>query len=185
MPYMIAAVVAVGLICSLDLVLTLGVIRRLRQHSRLLSEPRDDSHDLCDVIMPAGEKVVGFSAVTTDGEPMTLDLIQEPTLIGFFSPHCEPCQVQSTRFAELAGTIQGGRDRTLAIVVGEDDMAVEFAARLLPSTRVILEQDAGPVQEAFKVQGVPAMCLVDEHGIVLNTATRTDRLEELPVRAGG
>lgn len=37
MPFLITAVVLVGLLCALDLVLGLGVIKRLREHTEMLN----------------------------------------------------------------------------------------------------------------------------------------------------
>jgi hypothetical protein len=178
MPYPITAMAVAGLLCALNLTLFLGIIRR-----RSGSLPRDRG-DISEVMLPIGETVPGFSATTLDGDTVALDLITAPTLFGFFSPHCEPCQVESARFAELAGTMPAGRERSLAVVVGEDEAATEFAARLLPTTRVVMEPDAGPLQEAFKVLGVPIMCFMDEHGVVLDMATRADRLDDPGVPSG-
>ena len=43
MPILIAAVVVVGCLCLLDLLLTFGVIRRLREHTSMLTAAGEDS----------------------------------------------------------------------------------------------------------------------------------------------
>src|SRR6266540_695110 len=53
MRYLAAAVVLVGLLCSIDLILTLGVIKRLREHGEVLSR----RGPWMSAILPAGSMV--------------------------------------------------------------------------------------------------------------------------------
>ena len=63
-----AAVVAVGVLCLADLLLTFGVIRRLRQHSALLASRGDAP---VATRLSIGESPGPFTAVTTDGVDLT------------------------------------------------------------------------------------------------------------------
>ena len=181
MAYLAAAVAIVGALCVLDLVLTLGVIRRLRDHTERLSTmvgAGDGPHDP-DMMLPKGSTVDGFSAVTVDGEAVALELIDGPTLVGFFSPTCEPCKEHAPQFTEFAAAMPGGRSRVLAVVVGEGAAAEEFAGTLAGAARVVVEPNRGPLSRAFRVDGFPAVGLVDEHGVVLDSGHRVDRLTQL------
>jgi thiol-disulfide isomerase/thioredoxin len=180
MPYLITANVVLGILCSLDLVLTLGVVRRLRDHSERLSQltvappkPAEPTP-----MMPVGEAVDGFSVVTTDGETVSPDTFTVPTLVGFFSPECEPCQEQAPEFARFAAAIPGGRGATLAVVLDTGEVSREFAATLA-AARVVLEPADGSLAKAFKIKGFPAIGIVDEHGVVVDASYRVDHLAAL------
>jgi hypothetical protein len=51
MPVLIGAVVVVGVLCLIDLLLTFGVIRRLREHTAMLAR-----------FQPGGDQVAGLTA---------------------------------------------------------------------------------------------------------------------------
>lgn len=179
MTYLVAAVVVVGVLCTLDLVLTLGVVRRLREHTERLSNLTGGPVEPTDMMLPKGEAVADFAAVTTSGESVSRAAIDGPTLVGFFSPTCEPCRRQAPQFAEFAGVMPGGRGRTLAVVVGQTDAAEEFAATFAENARVVIEPVGGTVSTAFKVDGFPAVCLLDEHGVIVDSSYRVDQLTAL------
>lgn len=168
MGYLTAAVVVVGLLCLLDLVLTLGVIRRLREHTDLLD--RSMAGMSPPVGVPVGETVAEFAATTIEGEPVSRELLAGRTLVGFFSPGCQPCEEQMPGFIEYARSNPGGTPHVLAVVaaVATDDVATdkEYVQRLAPVARVVVEEPAGPVQAAFQVTGYPAIYLVDDGGVV-------------------
>jgi len=184
MAYLTAAVIIVGVLCALDLVLTLGVIRRLRDHAERLSTVAEgrDAHPEPDIMTPKGATVGGFSAVTVDGDAVALELIDGPTLVGFFTPGCEPCKEQLPQFVARAAEMPGGRARVLAAVIGEGEVADEYAATLSTVARVVLEPTRGALTKAFGVDGFPAVALVDEHGVVLDSGYRVDRLAALTAR---
>ncbi|MET7301346.1 hypothetical protein [Embleya sp. NPDC005575] len=160
--------------CALDLVLTLGVIRRLREHAELLSSG-GGSGDPLD--MAVGEEVGEFSTSMVDGEPLTRGMLAEETLVAFFSPGCEPCREKLPRFVEHARTLPGGRDRVLAAVVGDAGEAAAFVAELSPFARVVVE--AGPddaLGRAFRARSYPTLLRVapDDAGRLVVTANRVD-----------
>lgn len=157
MPLLTAAVVVLTLLVAVDLVLTLGVVARLREHTRLLAErpPADDP-----VVRPAGDAVPPFAAVTTAGAPVTRD---DVTLAGFFSPHCGVCAERIPGFLRYAERLAPGR--TIAVVVGEPAEAAAYAGSLA-AVGVVVEPEDGPVAAAFAVRGYPAFCLLDDAGVV-------------------
>ncbi|MFG6201919.1 hypothetical protein [Nonomuraea sp. JJY05] len=77
MPYLIVAVVLVGVLCLLNLLLTVGVIRRLRKQAASAASlpPMEEG-------LAIGEKIPEFAATTTGGEPISDELIEGPALIG-------------------------------------------------------------------------------------------------------
>lgn len=166
MAYLVAANVLIGLLAALNLLFTVGVVRRLREHTTELASlragvtarpvPADDV--AFPVGMPAGE----FAAATLDGEPVTLAGLGDRPLVGFFSPHCQPCKEQLPAFVKYAAARPGGRDAVLAVIVGTEDEARETAERLRPVATVVVEPDVGPIQQAFGVTGFPAFVLVED-----------------------
>lgn len=172
MPYLVAALMIVGVIASLDLVLTLGVIRRLREHTEQLTKLLEGHGD--EVILAAGASVGEFVSTTVDGEPVSRDLLAGRTLVSFFSPHCTPCKERMPTFIEYAMAMPGGRQQVLAVVTGRPEETIETVAALTPVARVVVEEDRGPMGVAFGVHGFPAICLLDEHGTVLVSGSTLD-----------
>lgn len=175
MAYLAAAVIVVGLLCLLDLVLTYGVIRRLREHTERLNELHAGTAPTGGV--PVGEVVGEFAATTTEGEPVSRELLTGPTLVGFFSPGCEPCAAELPRFVEHAESMPDGARQVLAMVDGDADVATEYTGRLSPVARVVLEGHGGALGTAFAVTGYPALYVVGGDGTVLATGYAMSDLE--------
>ncbi|MBG0821548.1 redoxin domain-containing protein [Planomonospora sp. ID91781] len=158
MPYLTAAVVLVGLLCSANTVLLLGVVRRLREHENRLPPPAEPSLGL-----PAlGSALPSFASVTTAGEPVTSANLPLPAVVAFFDVACEPCRDKAPRFARELSDHPGLN--ALAVVIGE---AGAMSATLEAACRVVVEPSDGTLVRAFGVRGFPAMCLLDERGVVV------------------
>ena len=65
MPYLVAAVVLLGVLCVVNLLFTLGILRRLRAQATWTPTPV--------VALSPGSTVGEFSARTTTGEPVSRD----------------------------------------------------------------------------------------------------------------
>ena len=92
MPYLVAAVTLVGAICLVDLLLTVGVIRRLRHHADLLSRLPGLGFGLPDGSpLAIGTRPTDFTATTTAGEPVTPASLGDRTVLAFFMSQCQPC----------------------------------------------------------------------------------------------
>jgi len=80
MPYLVAAVVLVGLLCLLDLVLTFGVIRRLRSTAeatpRPLTGPGERAGEFATVYRGAGRRVLAVLVGATDRHFPILDALR-------------------------------------------------------------------------------------------------------------
>lgn len=157
MLFLTAGVVLVGMLCTLDLVLTLGVIKRLREHTALLTKRGGGPPSI-----EKGEEVGRFATATADGETLTPELIADDTLVAFFSTTCGPCKAKLPRFVESARAKAGGRDRVLAVVAGDEPTA--FVDQLGPVARVVAEGVDGPLSTAFKVQVYPVLLKVGREG---------------------
>jgi thiol-disulfide isomerase/thioredoxin len=158
MPYLVAAVVLVGAVTVLNLLLSYGVIRRLRQHSDLLSGR--DAPSLTAALMP-GEQVGEFQTRTIDGQEITEAALTAGTVVAFFTPNCGPCKERLPQFAEFAGRDGGHRDRFLAVLVGEEADVEEGARQLAPVSRVVRTDRGSPLVKAFGVVGYPSIVTLD------------------------
>lgn len=175
MPVLISVTVLVGALALVDLVLTFGVVRRLREHTELLDRLSGNG----PVMTPAGGTAADFAATTANGEPVSRDLLSGTTLLGVLSPDCPACREKLPRFAELARDHPGGRGQVLAVVVApSDDEAAPVVAELAGVARVVRDAGGGPVTSAFAVHGYPAFALLGPGGTVL--ASGSDLAELAP-----
>ncbi|RJL33448.1 TlpA family protein disulfide reductase [Bailinhaonella thermotolerans] len=165
---LVAAVVLLTVVCLLNLALTVGVIRRLREHSSFIDTVAPVAISPPVTVEP-GEKPADFAVTTEDGEPFSRDLIAAPTLIGFFSPTCAPCAELLPDFIDQAAAMPGGRGQVLAVIAAKGrESAAEYAARLSGVARVVIEEHDGTVQRAFKTENFPTVYLVDSGGTVIS-----------------
>jgi len=163
MPVLTGAVVVVGALCLLDLILTFGVIRRLREHTALLSESRFDGPPVLG--LSVGETPDTFTSVTTDGEPLSGPAGFRVT--AFFSSSCSICPERVPKFVDYLRENQVGRESVLAVVVGSASEPVPYLDRLAEVARVCTEPNGGSLASAFKVTGYPAFGLLDADGAML------------------
>src|SRR4051794_39381673 len=95
-------VILVGLLAVINLFFTVGVVRRLREHTELLT--KKVKHEAPKVMLTAGERPDSFSAVTLDGEEITENSFTEgpTTLVGVFAYGCSSCEERRPKFVEYA-----------------------------------------------------------------------------------
>jgi thiol-disulfide isomerase/thioredoxin len=156
MEILLMAVVLVGALCVVDLLLTVGVIKRLREHTELLAMAGSGSK----ASLAAGQLVGEFSTVTTDGESLTRNSLQGETLVAFLSPQCKPCNEVLPKFIEYARAI-GDRERVLAVIAQDEvEQVAPFLAELEPVARTVVEANSDPVNAAFQVTSYPVKLLV-------------------------
>ncbi|MBP2704100.1 hypothetical protein JOL79_09790 [Microbispora sp. RL4-1S] len=180
MPFLIALVALLAAVCLTDLLLTVGVIRRLRVHSELLSgstRPQDDP------VMAPGGTVGPFSAVTVGGVEISDATLPVPALVGVFSPGCPACAERLPLFAERARAFPGGREHVLAVLTGtEPEVAAERDA-LVGVARVVIEPPGTGVSRALRVRGFPSFALLGAGGTVLASGVTLDVLDDAPATA--
>jgi thiol-disulfide isomerase/thioredoxin len=179
MTLLAVAVALVGALCLIDLVLTLGVVRRLRDHSTRLStltgfEPEGET------LRGPGGAVDPFTAEDVHGTPVSLDDLAQPTLVGFFSPNCPACEEKLPSFLDYAKAFPGGKDRTLAVVAGESG-GVRYRSALAEVATVVVEPEFGPVQKAFGTRSYPAFLVVVDGVVAQSTHDVADLPEHQPV----
>lgn len=171
------ALAVLGAAVALNITLTVGVIRRLREHSTQLAQLRNP-----DSVMAPVETVTGeFSVRTLDGEKLSERDWRGLTLVGFFSPTCSACHERLPQFIEHASRMPGGRQQALAVVVGEEGTEAQ-AAELTAVARTVVEAPDGPLVKAFSVRGFPAFAMVGGDRRIVATGYELDQVP-LPAAA--
>jgi hypothetical protein len=155
-PYLIAAVTLASALGLLNLLLTLGVIRRLRETATHDAGAHDRQG-----ILSAGRIPSDFTATDTDGRPLSRGDLTGTVLVGFFSTSCDACVIELPRFVSRAGDHAGGRDQVLAVVDGDRPAVDEVVRQLTGVARVVVEEAPGTVATAFQVEAFPSWCLLD------------------------
>lgn len=168
-----AAVVLVGALCLLDLLLTLGVTRRLREHVTRLErlEHGGATHDVTDDATAAGSlpapgtPVGPFSATTVDGEPVSSAGLADHTVVIFLAPECAACRDKVPGLVSWAAGHE--RERTLVIVDGQGMDPAEVVGPLEPvATVVVVDTVERTVFDAFGINAFPSFCVVADGRVV-------------------
>jgi hypothetical protein len=178
MTFVVAGLAAVAALAALNLLLTLGIIRRMREQAQVSEGYGSPPPEL---ILGVGERPTQFTATTVDGHEVSATSLAGPTLVGFFSPRCTPCKQWIPRFARAAAEMSAGPGQALAVVAGDPDEAGAQVSALREFAQVVVEEDAGPVSMAFAVKGYPSLCRLGEDGTVASNDNHD--VVALPVRA--
>ncbi|MEV6963802.1 TlpA disulfide reductase family protein [Hamadaea sp. NPDC051192] len=167
MTLLAVAVVITAVLCVFSLLLNFGVIRRLREHTEMLTKLTSQSGSSA-VMHPAGTALPALTATTADGEQVAVGREGRSTLIGFFTPSCPACAERLPEFAALAARMPGGADQVVAVAVGDLAETADLRAKLTGVARVVAEPDRGPLGQAFGVEGYPAFAMLDSSLVVFS-----------------
>ncbi|WP_444960761.1 TlpA family protein disulfide reductase [Nocardiopsis sp. M1B1] len=164
----VAAVALVGALGLVNLLLSIGVIRRLRQHTELLeNRPRSADDDVPASAVPVGTSVGAFRATSTRGAEVVFDASAERLLVAFVSPDCSPCR---KRLPLLLDHLAQNPDvRALAVVIEEGGAEADMVAQLEPTVSVVVQPWEGELPRLFDIQGTPSFITV-ENGVVTATS---------------
>lgn len=179
MAYLVAAMIALGVLGLLNLVLTVGVIRRLKQQAVERHTVDHQSLVLPAPLPPAGTVVADFTVSTVDGTSLSREGLAGETLVGFFSPGCTACEELLPEFVAYAASFPGGVDRVLAVVESMAEDATRYITALSPVARVVADPPGrGVVVPAFSVKAFPGVAVVDADGRIVASG---ENLAALPV----
>lgn len=172
MQFVIAALVVVGLLGLLNLLLTLGILRRMRAEAGMKGAASPFE-------LRPGSTLGEFAATTINGEPITDETVTGT--VAFFSAGCKPCHDLLPDFVAYAR--EQGRDNVVAVVAGDEPATVSVLAEV---ARVVVtaELSGGPVAAAFRNTWTPALYAVSDRHIIA-TATRVADLPRRPAMSRG
>ncbi|MGH3203737.1 MAG: hypothetical protein ACRDP5_17040 [Streptosporangiaceae bacterium] len=171
MPILIAAVIAVGGLCLLDLLLTFGVIRRLREHTGILAQARVPEEVFG---LAVGQSPEAFSAVTTSG-----DLVSNASglrVVAFLASFCSICPQRVPPFLDYLTGHYIGRDSVLVVVAGDASEPPPYVAQLDEVSQVCFGSIDGEVNRAFGVRGFPMFGILDATGALIASGPDPSRL---------
>lgn len=166
MTVLTGAVALVGALCLLDLLLTLGVIRRLREQATMLTLPRLTAEP--GIGLGAGQAPAPFSVTGADGTAVTGPAGLR--VVAFFSTTCQACPAGVRAFIGYLRAHPVDEAEVLVVVTGEGADSAPYLADLAEVGHVHAEPTDGPLSEAFAVRMVPAFFTLDAAGTVVATS---------------
>ncbi|MFI5783723.1 hypothetical protein [Nocardia sp. NPDC051570] len=178
MNILIALTIVLAVTTGGHLMITLGLVRRLRAHTDLLDQLTDNT----DRLLSVGTTVPAFTARTVDGDTTTGANLRHPAAVALLAVDCPHCR---TNLPEFVAYIQGAglpRDHVLAVVTTNEH--TDPAARhdmldaLAPVATVVCENgtDSG-VATAFDAQAFPTFYLTDPDAVITSA---THAVRKLP-----
>lgn len=178
MTYLVVGVALLCVLCLFDLLLTLGVIRRLREHEDRLAKSATgyEGMDGLASSLLQGSRPGSFTATSTDGTEMSLDSMIDGAIVAFMSPHCKPCVSKLPSFIEHASAMPDGKDRVTVVLVGEEVEATPMATQLESVARVVIEPFDGRLATAFAVTALPVIFVLTGDGRVAAISYEIDQL---------
>lgn len=153
MPFLIAAVVFVGVLSLFNLVLTLGVLRRLREHTAELERLAGRS-----MLMPYDPGVLVGRTLP--------EAAAGARLVGFFDVGCSTCHERAPEFAAAAGN-----QPALAVITGDAGTADDLVGVVGGGSSVITGEDAGRIAQTLGVEAFPTFLRVDTDGRIVAADT--------------
>ncbi|MFZ4296706.1 TlpA family protein disulfide reductase [Streptomyces cinereoruber] len=170
-----SAVALLGALLVVNLIVTYGIIRKLATLGP--SRPAGPI-DAGSVGATAGP----FTVRATDDGVLAREDLPDGTLVGFFSPGCEPCTELLPRFSSAVRRLRLPRARVLAVVAPGPGEQRTYTEELDGLARVVTGDQAEAVVAAFGVTGYPVVCRVASDG----TVTVVDRdLRDLEALVAG
>jgi hypothetical protein len=170
MEFLWAGFVLSAVLVLFNLVLTFGVIRRLRE---LQQQPLAQDSGL----PAAGTVIAEFEVTTSAGAKITTkDLADGSYLVGFFSAWCKPCQRLKTSLLE-----NPVGERMIAFVddpAGDEESRVMAAELSAIAAVVIMRDDA--VTGAFNSVSFPTLVRVT-NGVITAAGHRLADIARAPV----
>lgn len=165
MQFVIAALVMLGLLCLFNLLLTFGILRRMRAEAGTNGATSPFG-------LRSGSAIGEFAVTTINGEPITDKTVTGT--VAFFSVGCAACHDLLPDF--LAYAREQGRENVVAVVGGDDPTTVSVLTEV--ARVVTAELNGGPVAAAFRNTWTPALYVVSDRHIIATAA----RLSDLPRR---
>lgn len=155
----------------LDLLLTIGVLRRLREHAELLASTQTETAPG----LAAGARPADFAAISTTGQ--TISGPAGLRAVAFFSSSCSVCPGKVAPFLRWVRAARLRPDGVLAVVATESGGA-DYIAELSGAASVCLEPQGGSVGNAFQLKGFPSFFLLNADGVIVTSAFDPDLLPE-------
>jgi hypothetical protein len=171
-PVLTAAVILVGVVAAADLLLSFAVVRRLAALQARGPAPAGSAG-----APEPGHLIGGFRVGLLDGGEFTADhLRQEPAMVVFLSPTCEPCRRAIEELKQLPVPLT--RPLYVLIAGSAQDLDVLAVAQQMPAgARVGAIAHDDEVMKAFAVDGYPTMVSTADGTVLASGLRVADVLE--------
>jgi peroxiredoxin len=169
-PLLIMSIVLLWIIVLLNLVLTLGIVRRLNNTSLPGHDPIAENR------LQSGDPAPAFSAETLDGQQVSLETYAgQAVAFHFLSIHCEPCREVLPDLLTLAPLAWQAGVQFIFVVLDDAQNTRAFVEEYQIPSPVIVAPRPGndytktnEFAQAYKSKSTPSYCLIDEEGLVLS-----------------
>ncbi|SEF94715.1 AhpC/TSA family protein [Thermomonospora echinospora] len=159
MTIVVAAVSVLTLLVLMNLILTFGVVRKLRTYEAERVAARRGADEAPG--LPVGTEIPAFTATTTAGVEVTAESLDgKLTLVGFFSTDCGACLQRVPSFIEAIRGRSAEGMRSLAVVIVGDKGPEPLLEALPDDIHLVMEKGAGDVEVAFQASAFPWFYLV-------------------------
>ncbi|KAF4408030.1 TlpA family protein disulfide reductase [Streptomyces lycii] len=177
MAFVIALTVLFGALSLFNIVLTVGLVRRIRGMDAGPSPVTAPPAGLPAVMRTAGGQVEAFESVTVRGETVSERFLSRgPVLAGVFAHGCSACHELLPGFLSLIESEGYSRDRVLVTLVGRPAELADDVRQLDPVATVVVEGRRGTVARALGVKAYPALAVIDAGGTVRASGPGIDSL---------
>ena len=159
-----ANLISLWIVVLINLLLTIGLIRRLTQLSKVAS-----GFDEEDVGLEKGEQAPDFIAETLDGQVVGLaDFTRKAISLVFVSPTCSPCIRKLSKLNALRPQAeQAGVELLLVSTDGDRDKMTALAKeRNLTLPILFAPMDNNSFAEDYKALATPSFCSLSSEGRV-------------------
>lgn len=173
MTVLTTAVVLLAVVTALHLLLTFGLVTRIRELQQEVAGMPAKDPDLPRF----GRSVASFSATDLDGDAISEADLAGPVQVGFFSAGCGPCTTLSEWLAA-----EPPSTRFIAFIDGAPaaDSTKRLIKRLSPLGRVALIDAEHPSTLAFGVTSFPTLMHLDS-GVVTASGSRPSHFTGTPL----
>lgn len=176
MGILIAAVVLLTALALFNLVLTLALVRRLRQAEDSARDRVEPSGpNLAEI--PAGSRIPEFTASTTTGATVSSEtLLGDRAVYAFFDTGCGVCRTQLQPLVDSARAAGLAPGQVIAFVGDSEGNAEAYTSVLEGHATVVLQELHEGLGKALSLAGVPAFVLADADGVVLRSGVEAKDL---------
>lgn len=174
---MLVAIVLLSVLVVANMLLTWGMVRRLRM---LQEQVAAGGHPSPENGLHPGDPAPDFTALTPAGDTVTRDeVVSGETVLVFMSPHCEACEEHLPTVREL-GRVAGG-PAALAVVDGTREESGHLLDGLQGEVPVLFApRGVSDLFDRYQVVTFPSSYVVGADGRI--TGSHLDLDELLPAR---
>lgn len=149
---LIISSILLWVVVLLNLLLTLGLARRIRNANFPVMES-----------LKVGQKAPNFSAQTLQGKTVTLnDYEGRAAAFVFVSPDCKPCREELPRIRDLFPIARGFGTELVLVSDGGDEKTRSLVDGLADDLPVLVApREHNPFFSDYKAMGTPSFCLID------------------------